>query len=1729
MCTAPRDTIVALDRLACTLQHALAGLGAAYLIATSCFGLYFLQLVQPSMTNDLWWHRFTTAGPQTFLGDLFHHRLQLNQTTTLPLCAPELVLEKDYVAGAGAFIDMKPSLSRQVLLTDLPFESVLGAMRQTSFAWNIRMFTQYCWVDWNQTYELSITAKRQQRCASVDATNAAVYWEPLLRNSKAKDIAVGPYATSLQISIFDYVQNTSAGATWLNHTLTTPWLPIAAEAAVWKTNGMSRWQTEMTNYYEQGLQQTIVVETALGRHQNMTIHLIAQSYRGLALWSLFNAYEGIWNNLADCQTHKCSLIRSDNNHSVTIKNNWEVLTLGIAVGTTLPDLVDAHVGPMGSIDVKLAFKPEALEAYYIAYQQRIVGPLLSAKATPYFSLAPLLLEVAPPRWLGENLTYYGGNPMCLNKIPLPFVQGQFGFYDACNEQRQATEALSRPAILFAAVTLAATVGLGDNDVRAICGGCVSSYSRIECTGALTQVLKLLPSLAATALPTENLLPAMTKLDFVMLQFGLNGTTPSFFSQPLIAAGDPWSFFGWAMVYDWLEGTREAVRFEADYGTYSILTAYTAPTPFPANQLELPKQACTYVWVVLLYSSAVMTVVALLVLVSAFVNRLHSPGWDLIEFHRVASLLWVGRPFLLVRSFAALTVLSTSPVDFLSDGGVSRFVFAPRLILHVMVLAGEATWATYVLVDLLLPVTPNAKPVAWLSCLAAWVATTLIEATTPYHASVTVQQTCDIVQLGLIATCSGGIVRIGSPERLLVLVAVQVGSVVISLVAAQLWNSRHPVLNQHYNSDLLPASAQAFLTSSTHAHWYSQSTTTLMAGMLPLGKRLFNVNLWQFVAVDQVVSLPSVIKKPTGRWDIAQTANVGKAYVIVSVAASFIYIFVSDTAMTNDFWWADFNSRGHQTFLVNWFTTQLQLSGSIPDVDLTSLSYSDNTNAYNTSTTVSSVPLVYASMVQDEVNTLPNVIAGLRAMDGCDVPWIATYYCYADFNRTWEMAVSSYRQERCASADSGNGAVYLESYLRNVNWAELLGCWESSLEVGVFSYLRTSVQGRLWLDAVRSVRLPLPSEVAHWQQRGISAFWQNYKSLGVLESFTVQNAFGIEYPMSLKYSNGSLHSNSQTSFKMQWPLASQLWAVGSNATFVAGSSLVRQSPAFAFGNVSMTAVLAQNRTVLEPLDIGSALFTQAVGPFGSVAMRRVTYPAPLLAMRLQLMGTLNQQLATANASVFGAFKGISSSASLYAAPSTWLSTAYRGGDVTCPIQSVVSTLGIYFSNLGVCISNKKDGLSANGLMSTMALLATGPSFNISQACTHATQGSGASCVKFFTAARRFVELQYTVDEWTAAAAAASSAREVLQTTVPVSLTQFGTNTSGTFFLRSNLLAPEDPTFHVFGWLYISEWLQGVREVVSFTGASGAVTTLSGRNTIYVAPVDTLEVPVNVAYYFRCVLLYVTGVLFLVALIGCGYIISSRGQVEGFNMLSLNRVAGLVWIGRPLLLLRGITAICLLSTAKLDLAQANGFFHLVAAPQSWFTTVMATSEVTWIVYIFNDVFSVVTKQYTPIYADASGIAVWAATAVWSLVAPVHHSAQLQRECAVVSVDNQIVCHAGRVVIGDTERFEGIVALAAGLVCLTYLVQRWRFPRLKDAGLCAQLLHSTAYHHYVQDGWVWDHVYHIDRASAAFNGLLSVLWGDSDIIVLDIKTWRVMTRRLKKPDASTPKYLADTIPLV
>ncbi|KAF0695935.1 Aste57867_13283 [Aphanomyces stellatus] len=252
-------------------------------------------------------------------------------------------------------------------------------------------------------------------------------------------------------------------------------------------------------------------------------------------------------------------------------------------------------------------------------------------------------------------------------------------------------------------------------------------------------------------------------------------------------------------------------------------------------------------------------------------------------------------------------------------------------------------------------------------------------------------------------------------------------------------------------------------------------------------------------------------------------------------------------------------------------------------------------------------------------------------------------------------------------------------------------------------------------------------------------------------------------------------------------------------------------------------------------------------------------------------------------------------------------------------------------------------------------------------------------------------------------------------------------------------------------------------------------------------------------------YTTSAHLTVALATFAYgILASHGHFEGFNMMEINRVGGIVWVDRPLLF-QSIVAVALLSTYAPSLSRTGRNFTSMTIPQpSMLSTVLTGSETCWFVIVLTDRGLIVTKDHSNKYSLVSSIVVTLVTIVLSFANPVQPRFTLSRMCAAPQVDFELACNAGVIEVGDASRFIQLVVAAATVICLAYTLERWRAPAFKlPTHNHSFWLPAGATYLFHTRPWIVNETLFLDRASALMCGLSTVSHGRV-VYLLDVKTW-------------------------
>ncbi|OQR80624.1 hypothetical protein THRCLA_23449 [Thraustotheca clavata] len=294
---------------------------------------------------------------------------------------------------------------------------------------------------------------------------------------------------------------------------------------------------------------------------------------------------------------------------------------------------------------------------------------------------------------------------------------------------------------------------------------------------------------------------------------------------------------------------------------------------------------------------------------------------------------------------------------------------------------------------------------------------------------------------------------------------------------------------------------------------------------------------------------------------------------------------------------------------------------------------------------------------------------------------------------------------------------------------------------------------------------------------------------------------------------------------------------------------------------------------------------------------------------------------------------------------------------------------------------------------------------------------------------------------------------------------------------------------YGWCLLFDWITGFRAIVQFQDDEASITAITFHGPLLAFAADPTEIPTTI------------------------YTFTLKRSIEGMNLFELNRIVGHSWAGRTILTVRSITAILILNTAPIYLN-----FKQMTPPQlPAYQTILAATEVTWLVYVLNDIFSFTTRQYTSYYALKSLISTWFIIAIWTLLSLLEITLKLKRLCDYIDMDYTLVWSSAEVAIGTFLVLSKVFWL---LWCVSFFVMLWNdlyFQNNRNLEVRTHLLNSHSLHMLDFTNWKFDGVYYIDKASAIMAGLIS--WSYSGkLYILDTKSWRVFSLPIVKLTTSS-----------
>ncbi|KAF0696463.1 Aste57867_12784 [Aphanomyces stellatus] len=357
--------------------------------------------------------------------------------------------------------------------------------------------------------------------------------------------------------------------------------------------------------------------------------------------------------------------------------------------------------------------------------------------------------------------------------------------------------------------------------------------------------------------------------------------------------------------------------------------------------------------------------------------------------------------------------------------------------------------------------------------------------------------------------------------------------------------------------------------------------------------------------------------------VCAAALLGCLYLVLTVASSTWYLLEVSPSFTNDLLSANYNASSHQALVADLFNKFLT-SRSNGSVDILALSASFDKSYAAAAATSDVYPMYARRLVLSDLTSVDYAVVNLRTMSASWFAYTATQYCWVDLAHEFEVAHTAERQQRCYVRHSTNGAVYIETVLRNLDWTDFahnFGGPGGMFTTAYGSWLVHVPSGQRWLAATSIVRQTtnVDQETTYWRANGIELFqlqWQNRMQTGIDGRIFIQNAWALQYDVVVKSIEIAQHTG--TTVPMYWQMMGDFvysFAVNRSLIRSANNSHVKK---WTFSNLEDFIGLTDNYGNY----VNQAqLFRTSVGSFGSVDMFVVAVPRSLAQLYVSVRETI----------------------------------------------------------------------------------------------------------------------------------------------------------------------------------------------------------------------------------------------------------------------------------------------------------------------------------------------------------------------------------------------------------------------------------------------------------------------------------------------------------------------------
>ncbi|OQS04212.1 hypothetical protein THRCLA_03543, partial [Thraustotheca clavata] len=285
-----------------------------------------------------------------------------------------------------------------------------------------------------------------------------------------------------------------------------------------------------------------------------------------------------------------------------------------------------------------------------------------------------------------------------------------------------------------------------------------------------------------------------------------------------------------------------------------------------------------------------------------------------------------------------------------------------------ILAGETTWITYIMHELLHPIcSPSTHSFAPWSSFLAWICVAILDIADPIVSKASIRRNCHSLNMDEMVFCSSGSVVVGSYKRVLTIAALNIGSVLLCLFISY---KRHTPHKAGIPNLLLPPALFDFYLQSQaelNHHLCIDKVTAAMCGVFSIrwGDSSFifdtkiwltirHSTLWTFTVTQLLLRCPSAYTNSilcgNCRLQIFQLVDHGAKALLSIISWQYRILKCGSINLDNDHGWANYNITGMRAFLANTFNQNLLVSQKA-SIILNDVSQGDILHSYSDTQTL----------------------------------------------------------------------------------------------------------------------------------------------------------------------------------------------------------------------------------------------------------------------------------------------------------------------------------------------------------------------------------------------------------------------------------------------------------------------------------------------------------------------------------------------------------------------------------------------------------------------------------------------------------------------------------------------------------------------------------------------------------------------------------------------------------